>query len=186
MSLLSTPPQLVLSAGHHEGAAGASFQDIVEWPLTKVWVTELVSNFSIGAPVLIITNDLLSRKIKTINALNPVPKLCLEVHFNSSPHGGAGSETLYTPGSLRSKLIAEKIQVVLSKFSKPDRGIKEGWYKQDLERRVPDAFLSQTKPVAVILEPFFVQQVSQLKDTDLRKRMCKELADLLKVEYGLT
>lgn len=178
-------PILVLSAGHHEGAAGASFQDIVEWPLTKTWVEELASHFAGRQDVLVITNDLLSRKIKTINSIYPVPRLALEIHFNSSPNGGAGSETLYTPGSSGSKLIAEKIQLILSKYSKPDRGIKEGWYKQDFDRKIPDAFLGQTKPVAVILEPFFVQQVAQLKDEQLMKMICKDLADFLKLEYGL-
>lgn len=173
-------PKLIFSAGHNSHQRGACHGDFCEYPETRAWAEELIKHFP-AEDCYVITDMLLSEKIKFINNIKPSPLLCLEIHFNSSAKGGQGSESLFTPSSEKSKMLAKFIQDRLGILSPPNRGIKEGWYKQDFDRKIPDAFLAQTKPVAVIVEPYFVQQGEQLVKENMQA-CCKAIADGIK-EY---
>lgn len=176
-------PKLVFSAGHNSHQRGACHEDFCEYPETRLWVEELVKHFP-AEDCAVITDMRLGDKIKFINEIKPVPILCIEIHFNSSVRGGNGSESLFTPSSEKSKMLAKFIQDRLGAISTPNRGIKEGWYKQDFDRKVPDAFLAQTRPVAVIIEPYFVQQGEKMVKENM-VACCKAIADGI-MEYLAT
>ncbi len=177
----------VISAGHNPDKVGACDGTFCEWPNTKDWAEEIATHFP-SAETLVLAGAPLGQKIKQINELKPVPLFAIEVHFNSSAKGGKGSETLFTPGSEKSKLLAEIVQARVSEISLPNRGIKEGWYKMDFERRIPDGFLAQTRPVAIILEPYFIQQGTEiiLKKRDCCALIAQALKEFVTTQFGVS
>jgi len=95
----------------------------------------------------------LESKVKQINLIKA--DLAVETHFNSSenPHA-SGFEVLYYPGSEDGKILA---QCLLQSFHEylpfRNRGVKE---RADL------LFLSSTGCPAVIIEPFFISNDSEM------------------------
>lgn len=118
--------KVILLAGHDEFKKGATFDDINEFDEMIQWVeiVNLMKQFKIAPPMS------LKEKVRYVNRERPLAAVSL--HLNSDPsRRGHGSETLYHPNSKYGKMLAECIQAELGKQSKPDRGIKEGWYRQD-------------------------------------------------------
>lgn len=181
---------ILLSAGHHPGDKGAvKFDDnsFNEYDEARKWVVALGGELSLlGLRYHSVPTGALSSKIKYINNFDEPVLMALEIHFNSAANYRAvGSETLYCPGSVKGKEYATKIQDAMAKVFKPSRGVKEGWYRQDKPGHVDyagdvegdekkDAFLSQTKPVSLILEPEFIHNRGIIVAN--RDRVCKLIA----------
>lgn len=173
-----------VSAGHNPLQVGAVFNDTAsgnvytEYSHTLKYANSLVSALTaIKVPVVLVPSGSLTNKISFINKAAKAGDIAIEIHFNSSPtQKGKGCETLYCPGSSKGEALAKKIQNAIVKAipSVVDRGVKEGWYKMDIPNKVdypgdkngdevPDAFLANTKPLAVIVEPFFMNEVSSIQ-----------------------
>lgn len=185
---------IAISAGHHVGARGATVGDFSEYPETLKWAELIWNNIrrlygkenSMLVPV-----GTLPKKVEFINRAVAMVgcQLAVEVHFNSAPGGGAkGSETLYHPGSTKGKVAAEIVQDGLAQIFKPDRGVKEGWYRMDRPGVVdyhgdvdgdekPDYFLRATDCPAIIIEPEFIQ--NRITILHWREKACEIIAHKL-------
>jgi len=160
---------ILVSAGHHEGAQGASWNGRSEWPQAVMWRNLIMTYLGdLGESV---PSGLLRDKVEYINAANAV--CAIEIHFNSAKingeHVGRGCETLYYPGSVSGQVLANYVHAALVKDFTPDRGIKGGWYRMDQPGVVDydgdvdgdekiDYFLRKTNCPAIILEPDFIHR----------------------------
>lgn len=183
----------VISAGHHPndpGAINTSDSTFTEYSQTVLWVDCLASYLTQkGVGYVKVPSTTLKEKIRFINKLTDNIICAIEIHFNSSSSPSAsGCETLYCPGSVKGLHYASMFQKIMAKHIRPDRGFKEGWFRGDKPGHVDyvgdvdgdehvDAFLSQTKPTALILEPEFIHNkyniVLKMED------VCKGLAGLM-------
>lgn len=167
---------IALSAGHHPKAVGAESGARTEHAEASKWVGRIASILSPTHAVTIVPTGTLTEKVAAINALHaqqPVA-IAVEIHFNSDPkRAGRGCETLYCPNSVAGKAAADVIQGALAPIFAPNRGVKPGWYRMDRPGHVDfvgdvdgdekvDYFLKATNPVALILEPCFIHQHSEL------------------------
>ena len=173
-----------ISAGHSPAESGAVFQDVAgkvykEHDLANAYSLELESACAaLGIAVKRVPTGTLSSKIAFINKYAKAGDIAIEIHFNSSNSPFVkGCETIYFPGSARGKEIATKIHTNIMKALKgvtSDRGVKEGWFRMDAPNRIdypgdvngdekPLAFLSGPKCASLILEPFFMREVVNIK-----------------------
>lgn len=180
--------KIAVSAGHNPKAQGAEFQGVTEYVVTTKYMNSLAKY--LGAAAVIIPTGPLTQKISAINKSGA--SIALEVHFNAGGTVGkaTGTETLYCPGSKRGAALAEKVNnaIVSAVPGIKNRGIKEGWYRLDVPGKVDfkgdiegdekvDAFLGNTKPVSVIIEPFFIWELEAIEK--YREAICKAIADVL-------
>lgn len=164
---------ILISAGHHAGAQGAQAHGRSEWPEASRWQNDILH--TLGHRAEAVPTGLLRDKVRYIN--NRDPALAVEIHFNSAKvngkHVGEGSETLYTPGDHRSKRAAQLVQTHLAPIFPPDRGVKEGWHRQDYPGRVDyhgdvDGdeklvwFLLGTLCPAIIIEAEFIHNYDRI------------------------
>lgn len=170
---------IFVSAGHYPAAPGARYGRFIEHDEAVIWAELLVEE--LGGSGILVPTGFLREKVDFINRRIMNGDIAIEIHFNaakdsSGKNVGRGSETLYYPGSVKGKLLAETCQSVLATYFLPDRGVKEGWYRMDPERG-PDFFLAKTKCPAVIVEPEFVHRNDLI---DASRDICvKKLANFL-------
>jgi len=188
---------ILVSAGHHETAQGASYGGITEFDLTVQWADRIA--LLLGDQGLRVPNGVLKDKIEFINS-NDVD-LAVEIHFNSAKlwkdwnknghiddgemvNVGRGSETLYYPGSTKGKIAAEIMQQALGHVFKPDRGAKEGYYQMNPAKKA-DYFLRRTKCTSLIIEPEFIDnQIALNEKFDIGCTMIA--ATLLEIQQELS
>jgi len=168
---------ILISAGHHEKAQGASFDGVTEYDLTVKWADRIALLLGEDS-CLRVPNGFLKSKIKFINKQNA--DLAIEIHFNSAKlwkdwnknghidagemvNVGRGSETLYYPGSAKGKLAAEIMQQAIGHVFKPDRGAKEGYYQMNPAKGA-DYFLRRTNCTSLIIEPEFIDNESAINN----------------------
>lgn len=179
---------LMISAGHHQGAQGARFNEYTEWREARQWRDLLASNLAhIAIPV---PTGTLRQKVEFINRGQPTA--AVEVHFNSAivrgRHVGQGCETLHYPGSVRGQWLAHLVQSALAPIFPPDRGIKEGWHRMDRPGIVDyhgdkdgdetiNYFLRETRCPAIIIEPEFIHNIELIQTQ--RVFACAAIAEAL-------
>lgn len=163
---------IAISIGHHKDSQGAEFEGVTEYALASGWAYD-ISDCIDGSFVV---SGILNDKVRKINSKDA--RLAVEVHFNSYKiwedanrdgiidddelrNAGRGSETLYMPKSIKGKLLAKHVQDQLGKIARPNRGIKEGWYRMD-KKRGPDFFLRRTICPAIIIEPEFIHRLEEI------------------------
>lgn len=181
---------VAISAGHHPGAKGASFNDLTEWDEAVHWQRIICQELSNkGHSVLPVSHKKLGAKVREINDHHPRVDLAIEIHFNSAPgRAGTGSESLYYPGSESGEGWANAFQRAMVPFCSPNRGAKEGWYKLDRPGHmdyigdvegdeVVDYFLRKTRATAVIVEPYFIHEAARIIAN--REIVCQVLADTI-------
>jgi len=160
---------LAISVGHHENAKGAIYKHYNEYELALLWSSLICRHLT---KKFVVVSGLLRNKTKRINVLGC--SMALEIHFNSElTKKAAGHEVLYYPGSSKGKMFADKINTVLSGYFKPDRGIKEGYYKLNKNNGV-NFFLSNTKCPSIIIEPEFIFNIDEINKQDVA--CCKAIA----------
>lgn len=167
---------IALSPGHYAESQGVEYGGVTEYAIACSWVDMITSKLSVS---FMVAKGTLKEKCKDINARGC--SLAIEIHFNRAVDAdgtpiGKGCETLYCPGSEKGKMLAESVHGILSKFYFPDRGIKEGWYRQD-KTRGPVFFLSQTKCPSVIIEAEFIHRMDEIRQSEAA--FCFELAEFL-------
>lgn len=168
---------ILVSAGHRPEARGACYQGFCEWDEATQWASTIVHHLRRDA--LLVPTGHLQGKVKFINDHNPT--VAIEVHFNSARDRsgnpvGAGSETLYMPGSAKGRYCAEIVQRTMAGIFQPDRGVKEGWYQAD-PANGPIFFLKRTACPALIIEPEFIHRQEVIQSN--REAACHAVADAL-------
>lgn len=167
---------IVLSAGHYPQDKGAVFESRNEHDEALKWLEHIVLTLRKTHDVMVVPTGPLPAKVTWINALHHELKvsIAVELHFNSDPlRRGIGCETLYCPGSVKGRAAASILQDGLATVFPPNRGIKEGWYRQDRPGHVDyandidgdekvDYFLKATNMTALIVEPLFMHQTREL------------------------
>ena len=175
---------LFISAGHYPAKPGAGYEGFYEHDEAVLWrdrIFEALFNSSpddIASPVPV---GVLKEKVAYINNRSQDNSLALEVHFNAARDAdnkpiGRGCETLYMPGSASGKRLAELVNGALAEHFKPDRGVKEGWYRMD-PKHGPDFFLRRTRCPSVIIEPDFIHRKQRI--VEHRDECCKAIAEAL-------
>lgn len=174
---------ILISAGHHPYAKGASFENFNEYEEAKMWVPFIVNH--LGSKGMSVPDGVLREKVAFINSIVNA-ELAVEIHFNSALdkdgfHIGRGCETLYYPGSAKGKFAAGLVQDELSIIFSPNRGVKEGYYRLNKDYG-PDFFLARTKCTALIIEPEFIHRKDKI--TTRKTEACKIIADVLLAYLG--
>lgn len=182
---------ILVSAGHHPYAKGASYKDFNEFDEAKLWVPIITNH--LGRLGMAVPVGVLREKVNFINEIDDV-QCAIEIHFNMAWRDknknnkvdddeflGKGCETLYYPGSVAGKELAEKVQSELSNVFGPDRGVKEGWYRLN-KNNGPDFFLARTKCPSIIIEPEFVHNAEKIKEG--RPAGCAVIASVLLDIFG--
>lgn len=187
----------MLSAGHYPDAPGAC------WPPTGAhrfcehneaarWVGQIGVLVREQLPVVEVPTGTLESKIDWMNAYQPPDghrvALACEIHFNSNEQRrGRGAETLYYPGSIRGRRAAKVIQSNIANLYL-DRGVKEGWYRQDRPGHIDYpgdvegdekalAFMQGVPFPAVIIEPEFIFNQAVIEST--RNDACTLIAQAI-------
>jgi len=174
---------ILISGGHNAEAVGATDKGFSEYPETRVWAETLSECIwkMYKANSYIVPSGSLREKVAFINSMlrsnwdSRSHAVAVEVHFNSSPRGGKGSETLFCPGSAKGEILAQSVQSKLTSVFQPSRGVTEGWYRMDRPGVIdykgdvdgdetPDYFLKMTHCPAIIVEPEFVQNQDAIQD----------------------
>ena len=168
--------KVAVSVAHSEMKPGACHGGACEHGESLVWSLMVTDKLADPIECVMVQGESLTEKVAIVNEKQC--DLALEIHFNSVAGGGvSGSETLYYPGSERGKEAAIIMQKhVVAAMQNPNRGVKEGWYKQDRPGIVdwygdedgdetPLYFLKATNCPALILEPEFIQQYGHIKNS---------------------
>jgi N-acetylmuramoyl-L-alanine amidase len=173
---------VAVSAGHHPGAKGASYQGATEYDEAIKWQAEIVDYLNtkvidrfLHIRAHLIGTGKLPSKVAEINAIKKCD-LAIEIHFNGASDPNInGSEVLYYPGSEKGLEVSRAIYRFLKgAMMNRSRGIKEGWYKMDRPGSVDfdgdvdgdeviDYFLRKTVCPSVILEPEFIGQIDNIR-----------------------
>lgn len=175
---------VLISAGHYPEKPGAMMGGFIEHDEAVIWQQLILRELAGQVEAASVPVGVLREKVDFINRI--APKLAVEVHFNDawvdrnedgevqdSEHVGRGSESLFMPGSRRGELATSIIQQELAAVFKPDRGIKEGWYRMD-PKHGPDFFLARTICPAVIIEPEFIGNAETIRNN--RQAGCSAIA----------
>lgn len=188
---------IFISAGHYPARPGARSGKIKEHDEAVTWVSALCER--LGPLATEVPTGTLREKCRFINFNGSSRDCAIEIHFNSFKiwedlnrdglvtedeltAAGKGCETLYYPGSLAGRLLAEICQNAMKDILPPDRGVKEGWYRMN-PKNGPDYFLAQTRCPAVIVEPEFIHRVDVYQTA--RLRVVDALADALRGSGGM-
>jgi len=173
----------LISAGHHQYAKGAMYEDFNEFDEAVIWQRKICEY--LGDRARAVPHGKLWEKVHFINSI-PGAEIAVEIHFNSAvdadgKHIGRGCETLYYPGSREGLLVSEAVQSKLSCVYPPSRGAKEGWYKMN-KANGPDFFLAKTRCTAIIVEPEFVHNADKI--IEARDAGCTMIAKALLDYFG--
>lgn len=173
---------IIICPGHHPAAVGATWEGssnlIKEHDKTDEWVRRIMDRAGgSGIHITMVHGMPLREKVNRVNEISLTVQrdaIAVDLHFNAAGRTYVeGCETLYYPGSDRGHVAAEVFQTTFmaraNGLAGRDRGVKEGWYKQDHPHRVdydgdvegdevPDYFLKATNCPSLILEPLFLCQ----------------------------
>lgn len=155
-----------LLAGHSFDKRGCSAiiegKKYDEWVLTTWLVTEIFKrerNKHIDT-FLKARNDF-SNLVNEVNKHNF--DYLISCHFNAYNGKTQGTEVLYSHTSKKGKELAlSSLSILLNNLNLPNRGIKPITLKDR-----GGAILNKTKPIAILIEPFFLDNVKTKKELDL-------------------
>lgn len=151
--------RVIILAGHNFEKSGCSTQmedgrTITEFDLT----TELVARVFkeerlINLDTVIKARNDFADLVKEVNEI-PADYL-ISCHFNAYDGETQGTEVLYAHTSSKGEKLAKKAQTILVKnLGLNDRGIKG---VSPSERG--GSILNKTKPIAILIEPFFLDEI---------------------------
>ena len=170
---------IFLSIGHYADEPGACFGDFCEHEEAAAWVAHIAYRCQQnGHDVLIVPSGKLTDKVSYINDRTVEGDLAVEMHFNSdAQQAGHGALTLYYPGSVKGKVMAQRVQAAMEPLmGRHWDGAMPGYYRMD-PRNKPDYFLRATDCTALILEPAFIHDRQLIESK--RRDACIAIADAL-------
>ena len=146
---------VVISIGHNPKSPGAVGLGRVEHFEAAIIASYLAQYLiEMGIKVTVVPTGTLKQKVNYVNMLRDVD-LAIEIHLNASSNKNVkGSETLYFPFSKNGKKLAQTIESSMKTITH-SRGSKEGWFR-GVKNGKYLYFLAKTKPVSVIVEPYFI------------------------------
>ena len=173
--------KIAISVGHNPTAPGAAFENYTEYSEVILIASFLVQNLQReGHLAYIIGTGGLKHKVSQINDIEP--DIAVEIHLNAANTYAHGCETLYCPGSKIGKQLAQNVQTELNKVTNNrDRGVKEGWYhmiKPPNPKAQKDYFLAETCCPAIIIEPFFIDNIERnrfIDNLEIQNEMAKSI-----------
>lgn len=155
--------RVILLSGHNFEKKGCYNRklDVSEFDVATEVIAEVFSRERLKHVDLVLKarNDF-SNLVKEVNSLNG--DLLISMHFNAYNGKAQGTETLIALSSKTGAKYAPKIQEILVKhLGLNDRGINPtSAYGRG------GSILNKTKPVAFLLEPFFLDEVENLKELE--------------------
>ncbi|MGL6169157.1 MAG: N-acetylmuramoyl-L-alanine amidase [Fusobacteriaceae bacterium] len=155
--------RVVLLSGHNFKDQGCQVKleetlitefDLTNWLVAKIFEKERLMNVDLIAKA---RNDY-KNLVAEVNSLNA--DILISCHFNAANGVAQGTEVLHSSKSVKGKKIAQIAQDILVKNLKlNNRGLKP---------TSPDmrggSILNKTKPVAILLEPFFLDACTSMKE----------------------
>ena len=157
--------RVILLAGHNFKSPGCHTvidgKIITEFDLTTWLVAEVFKKERlIGIDLIIKARNEYKDLVNEVNTLNA--DYLISCHFNAYNEKTQGTEVLYSHKSAKGKdlaIIAQK--KLIEHLGLNDRGIKSITLKDR-----GGAILNKTKPVAILLEPFFLDNITDKKVLD--------------------
>ncbi|MGL5936749.1 MAG: N-acetylmuramoyl-L-alanine amidase [Cetobacterium sp.] len=171
--------RVVLLAGHNfqdqgcqvkiDGSVITEF-NLTTWLVSEVFKKERLMNVDLIAKARNDYRDLVS-EVNTLNA-----DILISCHFNAANGVAQGTEVLHAASSIKGKTLAGVAQNIFVKNLKLNsRGLKP---------TTPDMrggkILNKTKPVAILLEPFFLDSVKSIEELwDLLEKTADSIVEIL-------
>lgn len=150
--------KIFFSPGHTANKPGAIVEDLNEYQIAYTLTRAIEQHFVSEKRIVFGYNQPLKNKIEWINDRRNRIDLAIELHFNAAyQEKASGTEVWYW--SEKGKTFAEIFQKQLLELQGIDRGIKKGVYWRLIKGKkvwFTLAFLRQTIPPAIILEPLFL------------------------------
>jgi N-acetylmuramoyl-L-alanine amidase len=152
--------KIALIIGHSHKAQGAVNPDsgLTEFRFNEKLAENVRAKLAyMGQDAVLVYRESYKDLPEKVNALSP--DLIVSFHCNAFNTEATGTETLFFTGSENGSILAKEIQKrIVNLLELPDRGIKP---KQPGDRGA--YLLQKTKAPAVILEPFFIDNLQDLK-----------------------
>lgn len=171
--------RVIILAGHNFEKTGCSTQmedgrTITEFDLT----TELAARIFMSERIMNLDTVIKARNNfnNLVNEVNEIPAdYLISCHFNAYDGETQGTEVLYAHTSSKGEKLAEKAQGILVKnLGLNDRGIK-GVFPSERGGSI----LNKTKPVAILIEPFFLDEIHSYEK--LNTLMDKTVESILEI-----
>lgn len=175
--------RVVLLAGHNFKSQGCQTTingkivtefDLTTWLVSEVFKRERLINTDL---IIKARNDY-GNLVEEVNSLDA--DYLISCHFNAFNSKTQGTEVLYSYKSSRGKELAI---IALNKLEK-HLGLNNRGIKAIKENERGGSILNKTKPVAILLEPFFLDNITEKKDLDMlmKKTVNAILETLISIE----
>lgn len=169
-SLVVPEKLIVICIGHHPESPGArnASHNISEWDFNKPLAQMIADNVNRVKTIIMSRTTYHWTESEIRSRINSQGATAvIELHANAFDRQVSGTEMLYWHNSTRGSALAGRIQSeVLGALQLSNRGLKP--------QRIGDRgalFLAKTTPPAVICEPFFIDN-----DSDLRRAFDRRVA----------
>ena len=171
--------RVVLLAGHNFKDQGCQVKlgntvvtefNLTTWLVAEIFKKERLMNIDLVAKA---RNDY-KNLVSEVNSLNG--EILISCHFNAANGTAQGTEVLYSSKSTKGKKLAGIAQNILVKnLNLGNRGLKP---------TTPDmrggSILNKTKPVAILIEPFFLDAVKSFEElAELMDKTASSIIELL-------
>lgn len=144
--------------------------NLTTWLVAEIFKKERLINIDLVAKA---RNDY-KNLVSEVNSLNG--DILISCHFNAANGIAQGTEVLYSSKSTKGKKLAGIAQNILVKnLNLNNRGLKT----TTLDMR-GGAILNKTKPVAILIEPFFLDAVKSFEElAELMDKTAVSIIELL-------
>lgn len=155
--------RVILLAGHNFKNQGCEIKlentlvtefNLTTWLVAEVFKRERLMNIDLVAKARNDYKDLVSE----VNSLNG--DILISCHFNAANGVAQGTEVLHAEVSKKGKKLAEIAQSILVK----NLGLNSRGLKPTKPGDRGGSILNKTKPVAILLEPFFLDSVKNFDE----------------------
>ena len=167
--------RVILLAGHNFISPGCNTNIdgklITEFDLTTHLVAEIFKRERlIGIDLIIKARNDFGNLVNEVNSLNG--DILISCHFNAYDKKAQGTEVLYAHTSSKGRKLASVAQDILTKhLGLSDRGIKP---TKPEDRG--GSILNKTKPVAILIEPFFLDNI---KNKDYLEKSIEKVSNAI-------
>jgi N-acetylmuramoyl-L-alanine amidase len=171
-----------LIVGHDPHAQGASNELITEFDFNNSLAPLIAKHLIVLGdynPLVIYRSDGLSVLPKQVNELNL--DLAISLHCNAFNKSVSGSEVLYAASSTNGARFASIMQKrIVSTLKNRDRGIKP-----IARNERGGVILNATKPVTILIEPFFIDNMKEYQYVEsIKDELAKAIALGVHEYYG--